>query len=126
MEILLYGMFVLILVSYLDAILTQLTLWHYEVTIVPVWPRLISADFSVLPVTNMLLYQYFKNWKTFFAAGVIVAGLFAFVGEVFLIWAGIYTLLEWEHVYSFPIYIAVTLSLRWLVERIISKQGTEK
>jgi hypothetical protein len=126
LEILLFGLLVLILVSYLDAVLTELTLWHYEVTLLPVWSRLVSMDFTVLPVTYMFLYQYFKSWKSFIMASVIMAGVFAFAGEPFLEWANIYTELTWKHIYSFPIYIVIALSLRWLAEKVISKQGIAK
>lgn len=123
LEILLYGLTVAILASYLDAILTESTFWHYEVTLLPVWPRFITANFTVLPVTYMFLYQYFESWKTFFIASVIMAALYAFVAEPALQWAGIYTPLGWKYIYSFTLYIIIALTLRWLTELIVSKQS---
>ncbi len=122
-EISLYGSMVLIISSYLDATLTDMVLWVYEYHILPVWPRLISADFTVLPVVYMLIYQYFPNWKNFFIMVTITAGIFAFVGEPFLQWAEIYKIYHWQHYYSLPIYIVIPAILKWVMTKMISKQA---
>jgi hypothetical protein len=124
-EIILLGMLVLIVSSYLDAVITELGLWSYNFWVIPLWPRLISADFTVIPVTFMFLYQQYRPWRSYALAVIIVALIFAFVGEPFLVWTDIYKLHGWKHIYSLPIYIAVGLGARWLVEIFLKRQETE-
>ncbi|MFA4886385.1 MAG: CBO0543 family protein [Desulfotomaculaceae bacterium] len=121
LEITLLGALVLIIASYLDAVISEFGLWSYNYEIIPVWPRLISADFTVLPVTYMFIYQYFQEWKKFLLAMVIASTLFAFVGEPFLQWLNIYNLHEWKHVYSFPIYIFLGLFVKWFVQMMLAR-----
>ncbi len=122
-EILLLGMIVLIISSYLDAVLSDLGLWVYHFWIVPYWPRLISADFTVLPVLYMLVYQRCTNWKSFTVTMIILAALLASAGEFFLVWTDIYDLYAWKHYYSFPIYFAVGIFARWLTQTLLTSQA---
>jgi len=119
-EITLYGAITLILASFLDAILSELVLWEYNYYLIPLWPRLISADFALLPVTYMFIYQYFREWKKFLLGIFVVSALYSFVGEPLLIWLDIYELHGWKHIYSFPIYIVMAVFVKWLVQRIIA------
>jgi len=120
LEIILLGVIVLIISSFLDSVLSELGVWSYDYEIIPVWPRLISADFTLLPVTYMFIYQYFREWKNFVVVMVVVSAFFAFVGEPFLTWLSIYHLHEWKHVYSFPIYIALGALAKYLVQTILA------
>lgn len=117
-EITLLGMIVLIISSYLDAIITELGLWSYEFWLVPLWPCMIAADFTVLPVTLMVIYQTFPSWRNFVLVMTITAALFAFVGEPFLVWIDIYELHGWQHIYSFPIYLVIGVFAKYLVQTL--------
>ena len=44
-------------------------------------PHTISIDWSLLPVSQMLVYQYFSRWKIFLVAEVILSSLLSFVGK---------------------------------------------
>lgn len=121
-EIALFGAIVLIVSSYLDTVLTELGYWSYDYRIIPLWPRLISADFSVLPIIYMFIYQYSKGWKDFLVIMIAVAAAYAFIGEPFLIWAKIYKMHAWKHIYSFPIYIALGIFTRYLILTLKRKQ----
>lgn len=120
-EILLYGFSVMMLTTYLDEVGSELTLWAYPYKITPIFPRLITVDFTILPVTFMLIYQYFQTWKTFTIVIILIAAVFAFICEPILIWLKIYKIYNWSHIYSFFIYIAMAISLRWLTKTIVSK-----
>ncbi|MCL6634873.1 MAG: hypothetical protein K6T29_03785 [Peptococcaceae bacterium] len=121
-EILLYGLVTQTLVTILDEFGCQLNLWEYRYDIEPLFPRLIPVNFTALPVTLMLVYQYFPTWKPYLAASVAAAAVFSFAAEPVLEWMNIYVLLRWEHAYSFPIYIALMLLMRWLVKLVLAKQ----
>lgn len=122
LEITLLGAIVFIISSFSDAVLTELGYWSYEYQVIPLWPRLISADFSVLPISYMFIYQYSKEWKDFLLIMIIVAAFFAFVGEPFLMWLKIYKLHQWKHIYSFPLYIALGILIRYLLRLLLVKQ----
>lgn len=122
LDISLFGAIVLIISSFSDSILSELGLWSYTYELLPVWPRLITADFTILPVTYMFLYQYFRNWKHFILAMIVMSAVFAFAGEPLLIWLKIYNLHNWKHIYSFPIYIALGIFVRYIIEILLLHQ----
>ena len=123
-EILLYGLMVLISASYLDEIGSELTLWVYPYKFLPVFKQLTTANFTMLPIIYMLIYQYFERWKSFLTASILMAIAFLFLGEA-LRWLGIYRIYHWNHIYSFSIYITMALFLRWLTKTIVSIQQKE-
>ncbi|HWP97711.1 MAG TPA: CBO0543 family protein [Syntrophomonadaceae bacterium] len=121
LEIGLFGLIIIIVSSYLDAVLTELGLWLYNFWVGPLNPTLLPIDFSLIPVVYMFIYQRYNDWKHFFIAMLIVSAFFSFIGEASLVWLGIYELHGWRYVYSFPIYAAIgmiaRLIARWLTAR---------
>lgn len=122
LEISLFGAIISIFAFCLDSTLTELVLWGYQYKIFPVWPILMSVDFSIIPVSFMFVYQYFRETKKFIIAMAVVAAAFAFIAEPLLTWIGIYKIYQWKYIYSFPIYIAMGIFVRWLMQRLIFAQ----
>ncbi|MEQ8174663.1 MAG: CBO0543 family protein [Syntrophomonadaceae bacterium] len=123
LEITLIGMLVFIISSYLDAVLSELGLWEYHYWVIPLWPRLIPADWSVLPITYMFVYQkYSSSWKRFIIAMTVTSALYSFGGESFLVWIDVYELHSWRHYYSFPIYLAIGILIKWVVAVFMARQ----
>jgi len=116
----LIGMFVLATVSWMDDLGSDLNLWYYPFKIVPVFPQIVPINYAVLPVTFMLIYQYFQSWRSYIKAMLIMAALFSFIAEPALTYLGIYKLLRWKYYYSFPLYMLITISHRWLLEKILA------
>lgn len=48
----------------------------------------------MVPVAYMLLYQYFRTWKSFILAQIIMALTYAFIGEPFCEWVKLVNYLE--------------------------------
>lgn len=119
-EILLFGTIVIIIDITLDEIGFELSLWHYPIDVIPLFPRLTSIDYSTLPVIKMILYQYFPTWKSFFGAMIVVAAIFSFIGEPLIAELGFYTVIKWNYSYSFVIYITMGLFARWIVKKIFT------
>lgn len=119
-EICLLGMFVMATVTWMDELGTELLLWYYPYKIIPYYPQLVPINYSVLPVTFMLIYQYASNWHLYALALTAMAALFSWVAEPILEYFGIYQVLTWKFSYSFPIYILIGISHRWLLELILS------
>ncbi|MDR3589147.1 MAG: hypothetical protein P4N41_05750 [Negativicutes bacterium] len=116
LELALFGMFIMVDSITLDELGFELCLWNYPVDVLPVFPRLSSVDYTVVPIVFMLAYQYFSNWKSFFWALVTVSAVFSFVCEPFIAKLGFYVLIKWWYPYSFVIYIIMGLVSRWLVK----------
>ncbi|MFC7063120.1 CBO0543 family protein [Halobacillus seohaensis] len=110
----------------LDTIGTSLQLWSYGYKLVQMISPLYPIDLSLLPVLFMLLYQWFTTWKAYIISQTILAALGSFVAEPLFIWLGIYILHEWEIYYSFPIYIALAIIFKGLVEKLKANQAYDK
>lgn len=86
LEILLFGTIIIITTTLLDIVGLQYRFWDYPISFLPIIPRAFPFDFSLVPVAYMLLYQYFRSWKYFVIAQIIMALSFAFIGEPFCEW----------------------------------------
>jgi len=111
-----FGLLMLIFTSLLDNVGIDLVLWGYSYLIIPVIVRLLAANFGVLPVAYMLIYQYCPSWKRFILANILLSAAFSFIAEPIFVWLDIYKMYKWEYVYSFPIYIFLGIFFRFLVE----------
>ncbi|RYD03459.1 hypothetical protein N752_19970 [Desulforamulus aquiferis] len=93
----------------------EFDLWDYKYQLVPLFDIFITYDMSIMPVIYMAIYQKFDKWKSFIIANTIVAAIFAFISEPLLVWLDFYLLLKWKYIYSFPIYIAIAIVLKWVM-----------
>lgn len=114
----LFGALVLVTVSWMDHLGTDLILWHYPYKLIPLYTQFVSINYGVLPVAFMLIYQYFLTWRSYIKAILILSIVFSFVAEPALSYLGMYQLLKWQYYYSFPIYIVIALIHRWILENI--------
>ncbi len=117
--ILSYGFYVMFVVIAMDAIGIVHQLWIYPIKLIPIIPHIVPIDWSMFPVLYMLIYQYFPRWKEFLIAESIFAALISFVGEPLGEWIGIYFVLHWHHIWSFPIYVMIAGIGKWMIESIV-------
>jgi len=115
-EILLFGTLLMILVGFLDDIGVHYNLWSYPYKLTSVVPRLVAIDYGIIIVAHMSVYQYFRSWKSFLTANVVMATVFSFVCEPITVWLGIYRLDNWEYAYSIPIYVLKAAFVKWIVD----------
>ncbi|WP_308634382.1 CBO0543 family protein [Paenibacillus silvisoli] len=101
----------------LDDIGTNFLLWTYPIKVTPLYTIFINNVFYI-PLTFMLVYQYFRSWRSYAIASLIYSAIVAFVVEPIHIWADLYLMLNWKLIYSFPIYFALALLIRWFVEKV--------
>jgi hypothetical protein len=125
-ELSLFGLITILVTNILDELGFELSLWNYPLEIIPMFPRLISIDYAILPIIYMLLYQYFPNWKNLFWAMTIASAFFSFIIEPLMVFLGFYQLLTWKHYYSYPIYIVLALVCKWLTRIIIDMENKAK
>jgi len=118
-ELILFGLIVMVFTITLDEVGYNMTLWSYPFDVIPIFPRLSSVDYTVVPIIFMLKYQYFSTWKSFFRALVAVAFVFAFVVEPIIVKLGFYVLIKWKYWFSFLIYIPMGLLSKWITRIVI-------
>lgn len=121
-EIIVYGFLASSFAVFFDTIGETSVLWDYPYLIIPMDYILIDTDYSVLPVAYMLAYQYFKSWKGFILANIVISAAFSFLAEPLLVWLGLYELHGWKYIYSFPFYVIIAIVSRWITMRFIKIQ----
>jgi hypothetical protein len=118
-EISLYGCLISLYSIVLDDIGSYFLLWIYQYQLVPISPRLNPIDLTVMPVTYMIVYQFFKRWKSFLIAQLILAFGAAFIAEPLFSWLDIYKTLNWKLIYSFIIYFALGVYIKWFIRSFL-------
>ncbi len=98
------GLVILVLSSMSDMIGMSFGLWGYHSRVVPFFPAYVPWDFSVIPVTAMLFYQFLPKIKPFYK-GLIFSAFGSFVVQPVFAWLGTYDPKVWRHYYSFPIVL---------------------
>lgn len=122
LEIIIFGLLANITATLFDVSGSELMLWSYPDKLLPNLPRLLPINFTVIPVTFMLLYQFFPAWNEFIIALVITAVIYTWVAEPLMVFLNLYQLYYWKYWYSFPIYIAMGIGLRLLLEFFLRTQ----
>jgi hypothetical protein len=112
------GAFIGIIALLLDAIGNELRLWVYPTKLLFLTPKAYPFDLSVLPVIYMMMYQYAPTTKKFLFTCLVVSFGLAFIGEPLSIWLCLYEMIKWSHFYSFPIYFALGVASKWLVDKV--------
>lgn len=115
-QLLNFGLMTIIVTGLIDVAFVELGMYIYPYKLVPFSPRLLPYVMGFLPVTYMLLYQYFPRWSSFTWALFGVGGILAFIVQPLAIAIGMYRLVNWSLIYSFMIYISVGIAFRWLTE----------
>lgn len=121
-EMLLYAFTTSFVGLLLDEIGGSLTFWAYPIKLVPFFPRLISANYTLVPVIFTLVYQYFPRWKSFIIANIFLTIVFSFVLEPTLVWLKLYVLISWKYIYSIPVYFFAAIILKAFADKIKSVQ----
>ncbi|MCM3708070.1 MULTISPECIES: CBO0543 family protein [Cytobacillus] len=114
-EILAFGLICAIFACFLDVVGVSFLLWGYPDKLFHFIPPLVPADFVVIPVSGMLIYQNFSTWKSYAAATVGLGILFAYIIEPLFSLLDMFVLIHWKHTYSLIGFILFFLSIRLLI-----------
>jgi hypothetical protein len=117
--ILAYGIYIMFVITAMDAIGSALQFWIYPIKLIPIVPDTVGIDWGLLTVADMLIYQYFPRWRSFIVAEIVIAAFLAFVGEPVAEVCKLYLPLHWEHSWSFPIYVMKAVIGKWLIEGLV-------
>jgi hypothetical protein len=102
----------------LDSIGEDLSFWAYLIEFLPVGHNAFPFNFGIVPVGFMLLHQYLTSWKYYFIGLFLFAFVFAYIGEPFSEWIGVYQLYKWKFTYSFFYYLLNGFIIRIFIERV--------
>ncbi|WP_094604896.1 hypothetical protein SPSIL_018310 [Sporomusa silvacetica DSM 10669] len=106
--------------NWMDQVGIELGWWFYSYVPTPIFPQMLPVNYTLLPIGFMLLYQYYTSWKAFIVTLLAMAAILSFGFEPLFTWMGIYQLLSWQYSYSFPIYILIGASHKYIVDWIIT------
>lgn len=109
------GFFIIIITSWLDFIGVVCGLWFYSVDVIYFIPPQMLWNFSLIPVTVMLIIQYKPFIKPikkalFFATGAVIV---EFIFDIL----GFYEPLKWKLYYSFPVNFIIYLIAHYISRR---------
>lgn len=107
-RLLLSGLFVILISSWLDFIGVDLGLWHYNYDVMPFLPSYLPWDFTLIPVIIMSLIQFKPDSNPFIKAFIFAVGS-AFIGEPFFAWIKTYSPENWKYIYSCPFLFCIYL-----------------
>lgn len=120
LEFMLMGTMTMVVAVNFDMLGHAFLFWTYNYKLIQTMPSLSAIDLSLLPVLYMVIYQFFSKWKTYVIAHVILSLGGSFILEPLFVWMGIYTLHGWRYIYSFPIYIMMGITFKWLIIKLKS------
>lgn len=109
LEIAVFGLHMNIFSSLLDEIGTSMILWDYPNKLIPSHPAFLPFDYTIIPISYMFIYQYFKTTKSFIIASIILSAIFSFIAEPILTSIELYNPIRWKYIYSFPIYFLLAI-----------------
>ena len=122
LEICVFGLLINVAASFLDVLGSFYGMWEYPVHLLPINSLLFPVDYVIVPTVGMLLYQRYAKWGPFLIACTATSAFMSFACEPLAVWLGVYKLITWEYVYSFPIYIALYAIARLITQRLASRQ----
>lgn len=116
MEIVAYGLLVTAIGVFGDTVGLAFSLWDYRDSLMPT-PPINEIHNIQMPVLYMIMYQYFRTWKSFLIAAAVNALIFAFILERILAWLQIYEQYHWKHIYSVIPYFLIAVVFKWLIQK---------
>ncbi len=109
-DLLLYGSLFTVVRSLIDLAGVTSGLWVYKVRILALSPSVFLQDWTIMPLTYMLVQQYSSNWRQFFLWNAVGTGFISFVIMPILTNLDILVFMHWNYIYTFLVmYIAATL-----------------
>jgi hypothetical protein len=112
-RLLFVGLVVAIISNFLDVIGAAFNLWHYDWKDLPFLPIYMPWDFTLFPVSVMILLQFKPKIKAYIK-GIVFSFLCSFIFEPLFSFLGMYHITNWKYWYSFIIYIPLYLFYNYL------------
>lgn len=125
-EIMLFSSIVAIIILTLDELGEELTLWDYPTDIFPLFPPIGAIDLACLPLLYSLIYQYFKSWKSYITAAIVMSFISCFVLEPLFVLTGIYQMITWKSYYGLPLYFSIAVCSKFILAKIYAIESKHR
>lgn len=122
----LFLLFIMVMTMTFDELFCCLPLRFYPHNLNPLLYRSMPLDYALIPIIFTLIYQRFVAWNSFIWAVTALALFISFVGEPLFTSLGLYVLIKWTYFYGVPLYIAIGVLSKWLVDTITAKAQKAK
>jgi hypothetical protein len=109
-RLLFIGFIIMLISNTLDIMGLCYGLWYYDWKVLPLTPVYFPWDFTLFPVSFMLLMQYKPKVNRFIKAFGF-SFIISFIVEPFFSWLSIYEPLKWKFWYSFISYFLLYLAI---------------
>lgn len=116
-EVCLFTALAFIVVLGLNEYGEELILWDYPTDIIAIFPPLSSINLLVLPLAYSLAYQHFRTTRSYIVSVLIVTVVICFMLEPLFAWGDLYHLLRWHYAYSYPLFVAAAILLRYITQK---------
>ncbi|UFT99279.1 hypothetical protein KO561_19220 [Radiobacillus kanasensis] len=116
---LLVGITVALITMLFDVTGSDYGFWGYPTELVRPGPGAFSFDLGIIPVSVMLTYQFFRKWSHYLLMLVILALVFAFIGEPISEKLELVLFLKWNRTFSFCYYILVGISVKAFTDKLL-------
>lgn len=121
------GLFIMLTSFFLDEVGASFQLWEYPYTLTPLEREVFDpANFTLLPIVYMLVYQYTRSWKGYLISLIFVALFNTYIGGGLFRLIGAYELVTWKSIYSVPIYYLLGVLARYFVQCLEKLQHQNK
>ncbi|WP_139214745.1 CBO0543 family protein [Pelosinus propionicus] len=109
--LLFYGSLVTVMTSLVDLYGTTAGLWYYKVRLEPFITSVFLRDWTLVPLTYMLVQQYSPNWRQFLIWNTVGTFFLTVIVVQILSVLDIVQLIKWTHLNGFiTSYLIATLS----------------
>jgi hypothetical protein len=82
-----------------------------------------EIELAIVPISYMLLYQYFGQWKKYIIAVVVFAIFGAFIAIPLAERFEVYKIINWRYIYSFGTFILMGVMIKFIVAKIMDVQN---
>ncbi|MDF2565129.1 MAG: hypothetical protein K0Q53_1524 [Massilibacillus sp.] len=111
LTLLFYGSLITVMTTLVDLLGTTSGLWYYKVPLLPLTTSVLLRDWTLIPLTYMLVQQYSSNWRQFFIWNAVGTSFLTFILTPILSALDIVQLMHWNYLYAFiTSYVTATLS----------------
>jgi hypothetical protein len=121
-HLLLFGSFVAVGRIVMDIIGTNTVFWSYDIRELPFFPSPFIHDFTISPLSLMVVYQYSPTWKKFLTWSTVVIGIISFGFFPLLDMLGFLKLYNWNYFYSFILMILMAALSRTVMLGILKME----
>jgi hypothetical protein len=109
-DLMFYGSLIAVMRGLIDLAGVTTGAWMYKERLLPLSPSVFLQDWTIMPLTYMLVAQYSANWRQFFLWNAVGTAFLTGLDMPIMVSLGILQFMNWGYIQSFGVmYVAATL-----------------